>query len=436
MLRLAFAVLVTSLAAQGASAQAPCPAAAQQVNASNGSSFTCGPVPAPREASAPAPGAYCPSAAHDIVDSHGMSMVGTRVRDLTIASVAINNKPMKVRVILPRDYSFVDYAAEPSKVWPVLYLLTGHGASYESWTCGTRLLEYAKELNVIIVMPEGTVGYMREAVAYTPDGLSGLGAAASGVPGWYSNWQSDLVQISNHTVYGPRVRMRLATHHTLEVRDILNANFHANNEKYAVAGLSMGGFGAATYALGSTASKPFVAAAMFSGPLDTEYLSANIPYIGGLDMPSVIRGSIEVAQAAQGEYLFTGNRLWGEKTSFTWRQNNPKRRVASSNPLDEIPLYVSAGQGNTVDDIDLVARMSDGSLDPVEVGAYFSTQSFLYALNRSDITTEFFPRGGHQWPNWDVAICRALNLTLLAPLATASTPVGSALPLASCPTLP
>ena len=199
----------------------------------------------------------------------------------------------------------------------------------------------------------------------------------------------------------------------------------------------MGGFGAANYALGSTSQRPFVAAASFSGPLDTEYLSADIPYVGGLDMPSVIRGSIEVAQAAQGEYLLTGNRLWDEKTSQRWHDNNPKRRVSGgTSTLASMPFYVSAGQGNSRYDIDVLARVSEGNLDPVEVGAYFSTQSFLASLNRTNVTLEYFPRLGHSWRNWDVNLCRALNLTLLAPLNTAQTPVGTAPALSLCPAAP
>lgn len=421
----------------GAEEPEPCPLAADKVNASNGSTFSCGPLPTPKEAKNPAPAAFCPSTAHDVIDSNGKSMLGTRLRDLTITSVAINNKPMKVRVILPRDYNFVDYEAQPEKTWPVLYLLTGHGASYESWTCATRLLEYVQELNVMVVMPEGTVGYMREANAYKPDELAGLGAAASGVPGWYSNWLADLVQIKNYTVYGPRVRMRLYTHHNTEIRDILNFNFHANNEKYAIAGLSMGAFGAAAYALSSTPTRPFVAAALFSGPLDTEILVAGDPNFGGLDMPTVIRGSIEVAQAAQGEYLFTGNRLWGEKTSATWHQNNPRRRVDSGvSTLHSMPLYVATGQASALNSIDINARVADGSFDAFEIGAYYATHSFLQTLNRSDVTSEFFPRGGHRWRTWDVAICRALKHTLVSPLSTPATPAGIPLPLSACPTIP
>jgi diacylglycerol O-acyltransferase / trehalose O-mycolyltransferase len=431
---LALAALSLGLYASRARAQCP----SSPVAASNGATFSCGPAPTPIEASNPAPGAFCPSPQHDVRDSANNWVVATRVRDLTVSSVAVGNKPMKVRIILPRDYASTDYAAT-HKTWPVLYLLTGYGASYESWTCATRVLEYVKNLNVIVVMPEGTVGVARTVGSYTPDDLAGVGNAKSGVPGWYSDWLSDSVRINNGTSFGPSVRMRLSTHHNVEIRDILNRNFHANDAKYAIAGLSMGGFGTIHYNLVGAGAGRFVAAAAFSGPLDTEYLSANIPFVGGFDAPTLVRSSIELAQLAQGESMLTGNRLWGEKTSSTWRAHNPKRLVTGgTSRLAALPLYISTGQGNSRYDIDLVGRAADGSLDAAEVGAFFATASFLAALNRSDpqLTLEYFPRAGHTWTNWDVNLCRALNKTLLAPLATPSTPVGTPYPLASCPTIP
>lgn len=410
-------VAITALSAGAARAQS-CPV--NRLPADNGSPFSaCQQVPAnPKQAVNKPADAFCPLAAD------------ARVRDIVIDSVAINNKPMRTRIILPKSYLS---DPNPNRKWPVLYLLTGHGASYESWTCATKLRQYVENLEVLVVMPEGTVGVHYTANAYTPDGLSGFGVAASGVPSWYSDWRQDLVKIQNYTVYGPQVRMRIRTHHTQELRQVLNKNFRADNSRYAVAGLSMGGYGATAYALTSNVNQPWIAAAAFSGMLDTEYASAGIPFVGGFDAPTVVRGSIEGAQAAQGEYLLTGNRLWGEKTDASWRQNNVRRLAAgTSSVLSSIPFYVSAGQGTTQSHIDLVARYNDGTLDPLEVGAYFTTQSFLNALTRTQpgLTTEFFPTGGHNWKQWDVNICRALSQTLV-PVLDAAHPVA----LASCPTL-
>ncbi len=353
-----------------------------------------------------------------------LSSTDARIRDIEINSVALGGKPLRSRIILPKNYE-----AQPSKRWPVLYLLTGHGASYRSWSCNTGLRKYVENLDVILVMPEGAVGT-------TLNAAMNVGNPEGGIPSWYSNWQSPNVKITNSSGTGPYVQMNIRTHHTEELRDILNNNFRADNTKYAIAGLSMGGFGAAAYAITQTPARPFIALATFSAPLDTEFASLGIPYVGGIDMPTVIRGSIEAAQAANGEVVLTGNKLWGEKTSATWKANNPKRQVtAAVTPLATIPYYLSAGQGNSRKDIDIVGRFFAGQLDVAEAGAWFSSTSFLGSLVRTGapVTTEFFPKYGHTWTNWDVNICHALNLTLVKALDAAQQV--NTVPIAKCPPL-
>lgn len=343
-----------------------------------------------------------------------------RVRDLVIESVAIGGKPMNVRIILPRHFE-----EAPSTRWPVLYLLPGHGSSYEAWTCRTEVRALVEDLDLLVVMPDGTVGYDDNVGSYRPDELSGLGSASSGVPGWYSDWQEDTVAITNGSGLAPEVRMRLRTHHTEELRDILNQRFRADNARYAVAGLSMGGYGALAYALASSTERPWVAAASFSGLLDTELVATNLPSLGTVRAADIVRGSIELAQAAQGELLLTGDRLWAGTTSQTWRDHNPTHLVAQSgHALKSMPLYVSAGQGSSASELDLTARQADGSIDPLEVGAYLSTRSFLAALDRADtdLTTEFDVRGKHDWTHWNVDLCHALASTLLPALGVEHSP--------------
>jgi S-formylglutathione hydrolase FrmB len=360
---------------------------------------------------------------------HCPSAADPRVRDLLIESAAMGGKPMKARVILPKRFE-----QQHAQRWPVLYLLTGHGASYESWTCDTPVRAFVEELDLLVVMPEGTVGYDGEASAYTPEGLSGLGDASSGVPGWYSDWLVDDIAISNASEHAPAVQMRIRTHHTEELRDLLNRNFRADNERYAVAGLSMGGYGALMYALASSEQRPWVAAASFSGVLDTELVATDVPILGTVSAATIVRGSIEIAQAAQGELWFTGNRLWGEASSTTWREHNPARLVAEPrHALTTMPLYVSAGQGSSNTELDIAARVADYSFDPLESGAYLATRSFLAALARADanLTTEFLATGGHNFPHWSVNLCHALASTLLAPLGLDA--AGGSVP--SCPRL-
>jgi diacylglycerol O-acyltransferase / trehalose O-mycolyltransferase len=113
--------------------------------------------------------------------------------------------------------------------WPALYLLHGAWGDQASWTGYLAPLE---DEDVIVVMPDG------------------------GTVGWYSDWY-------NRGAGGPP---GWETFHLVELRSILERCYRADG-RYAVAGLSMGGFGALSYA----ARHPdlFVAAASYSGAVHT-----------------------------------------------------------------------------------------------------------------------------------------------------------------------
>ena len=74
---------------------------------------------------------------------------GARVVDLTIDSPAVGRK-VGARLLLPRDY-----AREPERRWPVLYLLHGCCDSHLSWTRSTDVERLSARDDVLVVMPEG-----------------------------------------------------------------------------------------------------------------------------------------------------------------------------------------------------------------------------------------------------------------------------------------
>ena len=106
---------------------------------------------------------------------------------------------------------------------PQLWLLHGCCDTYESWSANTDIAELPALRDVLVVMPEG------------------------GAVGFYSDWRR-----------GPKWE----TFQLTELRKLLERDFGAG-EPRAVAGLSMGGYGAMAYA----ARHPglFDAAASFSG---------------------------------------------------------------------------------------------------------------------------------------------------------------------------
>lgn len=139
---------------------------------------------------------------------------------LTVTSAALGREGT-VRVLLPEGWR------PGSGPWPVLYLLNACCQSdYDAWAT-REAAGLTSRYPAIVVMPEG------------------------GEVGFYSDWRE-----------GPDWE----TFHLGEVRRILERDYGAGDRR-AVAGASMGGFGAMSYA----ARHPgmFQAAASFSGVLHT-----------------------------------------------------------------------------------------------------------------------------------------------------------------------
>jgi S-formylglutathione hydrolase FrmB len=136
-----------------------------------------------------------------------------------------------VRVLVPADYQ------QSTRRYPVVYLLHGALDDYTGWTAKLQAEETTAGVPVIAVMPDG------------------------GQLGEYSDYY-------NQGMFGPP---DYETYHVQQLIPWIDANFRtiATREGRAIAGVSMGGFGAMSYA----ARHPdlFVSAAAFSGAVDTNY---------------------------------------------------------------------------------------------------------------------------------------------------------------------
>jgi S-formylglutathione hydrolase FrmB len=152
--------------------------------------------------------------------------------DISTAKVASNavNGPHRVRVTFPNDYF-----TSGSTRYPVLYLLHGGaGGNSAQWTTGGGDVEgITNGRGIITVMPDG------------------------GKVGWYTNWVSQT---------GGAQRWR--DFHVDQLIGWIDANLRtiASKAGRAIAGLSMGGFGAIRYAQ----DRPdlFAYAGSFSGAVD------------------------------------------------------------------------------------------------------------------------------------------------------------------------
>jgi S-formylglutathione hydrolase FrmB len=151
-----------------------------------------------------------------------------RLEEWTLRTAAVSG-PTHVRVLLPTGYR-----AAPRRRYPVLYLLHGADADYRAWTRYGDAEAISARAPMIVVMPDG------------------------GAQGWYTDWY----------VGETTVQPRWETYHVGELVPWVDATYRTIAERRgrAVAGLSMGGYGALSYAARHPGT--FAAAASFSGALE------------------------------------------------------------------------------------------------------------------------------------------------------------------------
>ena len=248
-----------------------------------------------------------------------------------------------VRILLPADY------ATTRARYPVLYLLHGAGDTYKTWTEQTDVQEFSAQFPLIIVMPDA--GHDSEA-------------------GWYSDWAD-----------GSR---QWETFHTHVLVLYVDSHFRTLGRAHrAVAGLSMGGLGAMSYAARHRGL--FRAAASFSGAVDTRYVE---PVSGiGFNIFHDMFGTPD-------------DRVWGNQVTdeATWRAHNPTDRAAD---LGGVELFVATGTGTPG---------GPAGDDPSNPGGYFIEQvifqmnlSFGRALDAAGVPSrrDFYLGGYHGWPYWE-----------------------------------
>jgi S-formylglutathione hydrolase FrmB len=239
-----------------------------------------------------------------------------------------------VRVLLPTGYT-----QHPRQHYPVLYLLHGAVDDYTSWTAQGDAEQLTARDPVIVVMPD------------------------SGPSGGYANWY-------NGGAGGPP---EWETYHIDQLIPWIDGHLRTrpSRSERAIAGLSMGGFGAMSYA----ARHPdlFAAAASFSGAVDTNNV-------------------LDIA--------VTGNSVFGPRATeqIRWRAHNPWDLAGN---LRGLSLTIRTGNGQPG------GPLGNGafgpSLDIVEVAVHQMSVSFrnrLVELGIPSIWDDYGP-GSHAWPYWE-----------------------------------
>jgi S-formylglutathione hydrolase FrmB len=174
-----------------------------------------------------APGTSAGTAANADTSPTGIAVVAERrldprLTEWTLRTTALD-APTRVRVLVPAGY-----AAHLERRYPVLYLLHGRDGAFSDWTRYGGAERATARTPLIVVMPDGG----RDAV--------------------YTDERGD----------------RWPAYHSGELVRWVDRRFRtiATRRGRAIAGLSMGGFGALSYA--ARAPGTYVAAASFSGALE------------------------------------------------------------------------------------------------------------------------------------------------------------------------
>ncbi len=288
--------------------------------------------------------ALSPPASGRAVSVVAARRLDARLLELTVRTPALAS-PTKVRVLLPAGYS-----SAARRRYPVVYLLHGAGGDETDWTSLGGVEQATAAMPLIVVMPDGGRG------------------------GWYANW-------FNGGRGGPPA---WETWHTSQLIRLVDGRFRtvAARRGRAIAGLSMGGFGALSYA----ARHPdrFAAAASFSGGVDLNLR------LQGLDA-----GRIAVEATAAQDGGRPGSVFGDFDTQhIRWRGHDPPDVAANLRGL-ELGLYTGNGQpGGPLG--------GPSGLDLIELGAHNMSVVVHRRLERLGIrhVWDDYGKGSHTWPYW------------------------------------
>jgi S-formylglutathione hydrolase FrmB len=291
--------------------------------------------------------------------AQGLTITGTqalspRLTQYTATSPALGMST-NLRVLLPDGYS-----TQQARKYPVLLLLHGCCDDYRSWVDKGRAEQLSAPYPLIVVMPDG------------------------GSAGWYSDPYAG----------GPP---KYETYAFDELLPWVDSTFRTTGKR-AVAGLSMGGFGALKYA----ARHPgvFEAAASYSGVVDAPSFAAN-------GFANLIPDSV-----------------WGPRATdlARWREHNPLDLAANLRGLKLIELRTGNGDPGPLD-----TRTSRDNLELEVSRENAALHAKLDELQIPHVYDDYGP-GVHDWPYWARGLEQTLrNLVAVFPTTTDTT-VGGTVP--------
>ena len=284
------------------------------------------------------------------------------LHDLTLNAPALAAQ-VHVDVLLPPGY-----AADTRTRYHVLYLLHGSGGSYTDWIDNGA---------AAIISGAYTDAHLPQVITVMPDG---------GLEGYYTDWYGrDLDQPSEGPAPG------WATFVSSELVRFIDANYRtiATRNGRAIAGLSMGGFGATS--LPAQHPDEYAAAGSFSGADDVDY---DYPYEN-----EILYGTDPAFTGGAPDYC-----IWGDPYSerVHWEAADPTYLAANLKP---VALWIASGDGgigpyDSTTPSGLPATLAAAA---VESDIWDMNQGFVAALDQAGVahTDFFYGAGTHSWPYWD-----------------------------------
>lgn len=305
------------------------------------------------------PVASAPTIEHPTLsDGFGIHVVDTtwlsdRLVDVTMTTDALD-QTVHVRLLVPDGYG-----ADPARRYSSTYLLHGcragtpdNGLGYQEWTVGMRAEDVTADADTIVVMPDGGGG------------------------GFYTDWFNG----------GAGGNPKWETYHISQLLPWVDQNFRTIPERSqrAIAGLSMGGFGALSYA--SRHPDLFGSAASFSGAVDLTY-----PQEEAEPASTVVVDACASSDGGAPGSTF-GSHVDDE---LNWWAHDPPRLVEN---LRNTQIYLYTGNGQP-GPLDPPGRPVDG----IEVLAERATIGFHDRLEEVGIPHYFenYGAGSHSAPYWE-----------------------------------
>jgi S-formylglutathione hydrolase FrmB len=261
-----------------------------------------------------------------------------RLTEVQFTTPALNF-PGSLYILTPKGY---DPTARTR--YPVLYLLHGSFDTEASWVTKGDAEKITEDARMIVVIPP----------------TAGTGDAG----GWASDWWNEGEGGS-------------PMWETFTIKDLIpwvDAEYRtvAARRGRAIAGLSMGGFSAMSYAVRHP--DLFASAASYSGAVDTNYAPA--------------QAIVQAETLSDGGE--TPDSIWGPRVTREafWHAHNP---TDLADNLRGMSLALRTGNGQT-----------DSGVDPIEYGVHDMSIAFHTALDGLGIqhVWDDYGPGGHTWDKW------------------------------------